>query len=206
MNSKKFYFVMLGLVGLLCAVIVVSAIFGSQLLEKKSEDLVALKLESAVIDAQGTSLVRAKEDIAKYSELNQEARVIVPQDKDQAQAVREIVKIASDSGIKLSSIDFPTSSLGSTSKKSSSSSSSSNSSKLTQVTPVPGITGLYAMKITVQQQVATNAVSYNSFINFLSKLEKNRRTAQVTGVTIQPSDTNPDLLTFSLELNVYIKP
>jgi len=49
-------------------------------------------------------------------------------------------------------------------------------------------------------------VQYASFINFLSALEHNRRTAQISAITLQPSTNNPNLLAFTLTLNEYIKP
>src|SRR3989344_2351984 len=117
MNSKRFYFFMAGVASLLVASVIVSAVIGNNLLQKKSEELVSLKLDSKVLDEQRLSLAQAKQDIEKYSDLEDEAKAIVPQDKDQAEAVREIVKIASDSGVDLSAITFSASTLG-TSKSS----------------------------------------------------------------------------------------
>jgi hypothetical protein len=40
----------------------------------------------------------------------------------------------------------------------------------------------------------------------LQKLEQNRRTAHVTNLSIQPSEDDRNLVTFSVTLNIYIKP
>lgn len=214
MNTKRFYFLMMATVAILGVGILASAYFGNKLLATQSKKLVSLKLDSHVADAQQSALTQAKKDIQKYADLEQEAKVIVPEDKDQAQAVREIVNIASSSGIKLGSISFPTSNLGSVPAATTTTAGSApnttgaanrNIAPVTQVQAVNGIPGVYVMEITIGSDVGSK-VSYPSLIKFLSKLEQNRRTAQVSGVTIQPDKDNPSALTFSLVVNVYIKP
>lgn len=212
MNSKRFFYLMNGLVILLGITIITATVVGNNLLQKQAQKLTALKLDNRVLDEQQTSLTQAKKDVEKYAELEKEAKAIVPQDKDQAEAVREIVKIANDTGVKLSTISFPASTLGSTAPAPSSTSGTSGATStaikappVTQVKPAEGIPGLYVMEITLQQD-ASHPISYSGLINFLDKLEQNRRTAQVTSVTIQPTAQNPDKLTFNLLLNVYIKP
>lgn len=213
MGSKRVYIGMIILVSLLGGGIIAVAILGDGILQKQSKKLVSLKLDNEVLNEQQTSLTQAKKDVEKYSELNKEAKAIVPQDKDQAAAVREITKIASESGIKLSSISFPASSLGqkaatpnSTDKTEGSDSAKKETAPpVTQVKPVEGIKGVYSMEITILQD-SNNPVSYNGLINFLDKLEQNRRTAQVTSVTIQPIAKSPDKLAFTLVLSTYIKP
>ncbi|MCW1908827.1 MAG: hypothetical protein KIH63_005830 [Candidatus Saccharibacteria bacterium] len=213
MNNKRMYFVMIGIVVIL-AVLNFGAVFGaSQMLASKSGKLSDLKLESAVLDEQQASLSRSKRDVENYSELEKIANTVVPKDKDQAAAVREIVKIAEQHGIKFASISFPASTLGQTQAPAATSSGSEGSSTtpstpktpVTQVQPVEGITGVYSLLITVQQDT-TSPTSYDNFIGFLHDLEQNRRTAQVSTVTVQPNPGDRDLLTFNLTLNAYIKP
>ncbi len=196
---------MLATAGALSLAIVASALLGNQLLQTKSEKLVSLKLDNKILDEQRILLARAKQDVEKYSSLEQEAKAIVPQEKDQAATVREIVKIASRSGVNLSAIAFPASTLGSTSG-SKPASGSTTKGKLTQVTPVKDIPGVYVMEINVQQQNTEAPTTYSNFINFLARLEKNRRTAQVTGISIEPVEDDPGKLNFSLVVNVYLKP
>jgi len=179
--------------------IIVAFISSFGILKKSSDELVAVKLENRVLDEQQSFLVKAKKDIETYKELNGIAQSVVPHDKDQARTVRDITSIASSLGIKLSSVSFPASTLGQSSKI------SGAKTAVTQVTPVTGIPKLYEMQITVQQDTGA-PISYEKFLDFLSKLEKNRRTAQVTSVTIQPSTSNRNNLTFNLVLSTYIKP
>lgn len=206
MSAKRLFMVLIGVICLLGGGIIGSAILGNNLLEKKAAIIVSLKTDNQVLNAEELSLNQAKKDIQKYSELEKQARAIVPADKNQAAAVREIVRIAESNGIKLSSISFPASALGGAAAVGSADAPKpATSSALTQVKPVKGISGVYSMPITIQND-AKSPVSYNAFINFLSQLEQNRRTAQVASVTLQPGAQNPSQLTFNLILDVYLKP
>ncbi len=198
MNSRKLYFVLIGLlvllgVGLLEAMHLTSGMFAA-----KSKQLVDLKAQQQAATESQTLLARDKRDIAAYADLNGIARTVVPQDKNQAAAVQEIVNLANQSGIsQLSSISFPPSTLGGAHAKA--------GGGLTQVTPVTGISGVYQLQITISQSSAT-PVTYSSFASFLAKLEQNRRTAQVTSITIQPDPKNASQVAFTLVVNEFIKP
>ena len=213
MSSKKFNLIMIGLTVLL-GVAIIAALFGANaLLKQQSKKLYDLKKQSLILNQQQLNLVQAKKDITKYSELEREAKLIVPQDKDQAEAVREIVNIAKASNVSISSIIFPTSTLGTGPASSSTTgtppaattqSSTSTKSPVTQTQQVTGLKGVYVMPITVQS--TNNPVPYSNFVNFLSKLEQNRRTSQVSTISIQPLGTDPSQVNFTLIINAYIKP
>lgn len=196
MTSKRLYYILIVFLLILGGLTVASVYFGNQLLQKKTDELTELKVESLAIEEQQRSLVQAKKDIQTYSELESIAKTIVPQEKDQARTVREIVNLAALSGIGISSISFPSSDLGDEASKTPGN---------TQVEPVTGINGLYQMDISVQSDT-NNPVSYQNFLDFLGKLEQNRRTAQVTSLNVQPTTENRNMVTFNLILRVYIKP
>lgn len=201
MNSKRMYFVMLGLIVVLLAGLVGGAYGVNTLLASKSQSLLKLKTQSQVLANEQTSLVTAKKEVQKYSSLEEIAQSVVPQDKDQAQAVLEISNLAAQSGIsQLSSITFPASTLGGIPG-----STIKTNNGLTQLTPVKGIPGVYELQITIAQ-TSDNPVPYTQFTTFLSKLEQNRRTAQVSSITLEPSPTNAQLVAFNLIVNVFIKP
>lgn len=200
MKSKQLFFVLIACVVLLGAGFIAVAYYSNSLLSKQAVALSKYKADSNVNDQLQATLTKNKADIAKYSQLNQIAETIVPQDKDQAEAVREIVNLAAESGIgKLSSITFPASSLGSTVP------GAKTNSSLTQLTPVSGIAGVYNLQITVTQSSA-DEVPYSAFTTFLAKLEQNRRTAQVSSITIQPDSKAPGQVSFTLVINEFVKP
>jgi hypothetical protein len=186
------------------------------MLTNGSQKLVAQKAKSQALAQEQLGLAAAKKSIAKYAELETISHAVVPEDKNQAEAVREIVNIAAANGIKLSTINFPASSLGNTASgtpigasnapaATPSPSSTVPTKSLSQLIPVKNIPGVYQLTISVTNDSA-QTVRYDKFINFLSDLEHNRRTAQVNNITIQPDINDRTYLTFTLGLNEYIKP
>lgn len=201
MKAKQLYYVLIaGFVVLVLAFVGV-AYGANKLLASKADTLSKLRADSQALDETQTSLAKNKQDIKKYTGLNAIAETIVPQDKDQAEAVREIVNIAQQSGIpKLSSISFPASGLGGGVNG-----RTIGDPSLTQLTPVVGMKGLYELQITITQG-SDSLVSYDQFITFLQKLEQNRRTAQVSSITVQPDTKSSNRVAFTLGIIEYIKP
>lgn len=197
MNSKRLYFAMLGMIAVLVTGLVAGAFAVNNLLQQESAKLVKNRLQVAVLDEQQRQLIQAKQDVKKYQDLSVIAKSVVPQDKDQAQTLQQIVDIAASNGISLSAITFPASTLGNT--------GSASKTQLSQLVPVKGISGVYDLQLTVQSNVA-NPVPYSRFISFLSDLEHNRRTALINSVTIQPNAKDRSTLSFTLGLDEYIKP
>ncbi len=202
MTSKKTFYILLATTIVLILVLFGSAYGANVILTSKANELSKFKAQNQVLDELQVSLIRNKSDIKRYSELNEIAKAIVPQDKDQTQTVREIVKIARESGIpRLTSVTFPTSTLGAVGV----SGAKAATGGITQVTPIKDMAGVYILPITVTNS-QNDLVTYSQFIDFLAGLESNRRTAQVTSVTITPDATNPNRIAFALIVNEYIKP
>ncbi len=220
MSSKRVHLIMVIIIGLLIVGLVAGAYGANGLLTKQATNLTALKAKNSALDKEQTSLVLAKRQIQKYADLNKIVMSIVPQDKDQAVAVREIVTIADKNGIKLGSVTFPASSLGvgataaptaagaasaASSKPFTTPGSTSKNNGLSQLQVVKNIPGVYDLQITVQGD-PNSSVPYTQFIGFLSDLEHNRRTAQVSTIALQPDTKNSKNVTFSLTLDEYLKP
>ncbi|HJQ09366.1 MAG TPA: hypothetical protein VJ836_07870 [Candidatus Saccharimonadales bacterium] len=200
MEARRLYFV---LTGVLCASLIVflGAVYGANvLLQGQAKRLNDAKLQSLVLDEKQDRLTKARADVEKYKSLAAIAKHIVPQDKDQAQTVREIVSLANANGIKLGAITFPSSTLGGTGTA-----ASKSKEALSQLKPVKNISGVYSLEITVQSDT-TSPASYDRFISFLDALEHNRRTALVSSISLQPDANNASNLTFTLNLSEYIKP
>lgn len=210
-SSKKMFFVMIGVLSLMAILLVAGVILGDLFLQKQAAKLTSLKLDDQVIEAQQTALVQAKKDLQTYSELESIANQVVPQDKDQAKAVREIVSLANQSGISIGSISFPASTLGQAAPKAATPTDGSTPApavttpSVTQVKPVDGIKNLFQLDITIVSDT-TKPVTYAKLIDFLSRLEQNRRTSQVSQISIQPDSQNRAGLNFTLTITVYIKP
>lgn len=210
MNSKKLNFVFIGVLVLLFILLIVGTSAATSLLESKANELTDLKAQDMALEEQKIALAKAKKDIEVYSDLEKITRAIVPEDKSQAEAVREIVKIAGQNNISLASITFPSSTLGGTVGGKSSTAKpapapKANAKSLSQLEAVPNIPGVYKLTISVNTD-PSKPVPYNRIISFLKDLENNRRTAQVSTISLQPDVKNPGNLTLNLTLNGYIKP
>ncbi|MDQ3065494.1 MAG: hypothetical protein M3Q36_04475 [bacterium] len=203
MTPKRLYYVMLGAIALLIILSAAGTYLANKSLKAEGDKLLELKMEQAVLDKQSAALAQAKKDITEYEDLEVIAKSIVPQEKDQARTVLEIIKLAREAGISISSIDFPDSLLGEAAAKGKTSKSIDNNT--TQLTPLDKPKGLFVMEISVTSD-ADQPVTYAKMLNFLRKLESNRRTAQLVDLSIQPSETNRNLVTFSLVINSYVRP
>lgn len=199
LTSKRFYY---GMVAVLCLMVVgfIGGAYGvSSFLQQQSSSVVQARSLSASLEQQQTQLNKAKASITKYKEVGQIAKSIVPQDKDQAQAVREIVNIAAANSINLGSITFPSSTLGAVGAP------AAGTGGLSQLKTAPGISGVYTLQLTVQSDPGKQA-TYDQFIKFLAAIEGNRRTALVSGLILQPDSKDPSKVTFTLTIDEYIKP
>jgi hypothetical protein len=207
MNSKRLNWLLMGIVALLILGLLGGAYGVNSLLVKHANSLTSLKAKNQALEQEKLALAKAKQDIKKYSELEKITKTVVPEDKSQAEAVREIVNIASDNSIVLGSITFPASTLGTGvgGKATTPAPVNSKTAGLSQLTPVKNIPGVYQLQIVVNSD-PDHPVPYNRFIAFLDDLEHNRRTAQVSSITLQPDPNNRTNLSFNLTLNEYIKP
>ena len=221
MNAKRAYFLMCGLVVLFLVALVGGAYEINGLLGQKSQKLVNTKAKLESLNQQEISLTKSKKDIVTYSDLYKISRTIVPENKNQAEAVRQIINLASASGVSIQSVTFPPSTLGggaaAASRTGSTSSSATTASpsaaggagaSLSQLTKVPNIPGVYMLPLTVSGGNAT----YQQLISFLSELEQNRLTALVSQISIAPAkdastgSATSGRFTFQLDLDIYIKP
>jgi Ca2+-binding EF-hand superfamily protein len=196
-KAKETYLILLALFLIILATFVMLAYGANKILAGQAQKLSTQRAVSEALGNQQTALTKNKQDLIKYKDLNDIAKTVVPQDKDQAEAVREIVNIASQSGIrKLTSVTFPSSTLG-----------VAAGAKGNQLTPVKGISGVYDLQITITQTSdKDNPVTYSQFLAFLRGLEQNRRTAQVSSINVQPDTTGNDRVGFTLVIDEYIKP
>ncbi len=222
MNYKRFHYIFIGVLCISILVFAGSAYEIGILFNKKGSQLIAVKAKFNSLQSEQTSINQDKKDILKYTGLYRVAKSIVPQNKDQTQAVRQIINIANSNNISIASINFPPSSLGNNvpgavttpgaapaqaapTTSASPGATNSSSSNLSQLTAVPAIPGVYELQINIQSNPNTPC-SYNELIGFLHGLENNRLTALVNSLTITPNAANPSVLSFSMTLDVYIKP
>ncbi|MEX1995253.1 MAG: hypothetical protein WD887_00545 [Candidatus Saccharimonadales bacterium] len=172
--------------------------------------MVSLKLQNKIADGQLSNLETAKKEVQQYAYFKEVAKTVIPSEKDQAATVLEILQIASEAGISIQGITFPSSNLGGSSAGAQSdASTASPQNVISQSKAVSGIPGLYSIELTITpesgpQVPPTRQVTYPKMLRFLKGIENNRHTAQITQVNIQPL---PDEgVNFTLKVHVFIKP
>ncbi len=204
MTSKKLFYVLIAVLVLISGSGVATLVLGNKQITKQNDELSHYKVESTALEEVQRSLVTAKKDVETYKDIESIARTVVPQEKDQAKTVREIINLADESNVPIASVTFPTSSLGSKASTGAPTANQQQVGTITQTQKVTGLNNVERLQITVTSDSA-KPIPYSSFIRFLDLLEKNRRTSQVGSLNIQPDPDNRNLLTFSLIINVYIK-
>lgn len=208
-SSKTLYWILLGGLGLSIFLFFILMFEGLSLLSSKSHKLVDLRVQSQTADAQLSNLEQTKKDVEKYSYFKSVAQTVIPNDKNQAEALLELNQMAAQAGISLQNITFPTSNLGGHTTATSAAASSA-ASAISQAQPVAGVPGLYSLELTITADnsrtlPASLQVTYPKILDFLNRIENNRRTAQITQVNIQPvADSNS--LSLTLEVNIFMKP
>ena len=122
---------------------------------------------------------------------------ILPKSKDQAQAVSELYKIGDETGIKIASVQFPSSALGQ---------KNTSSGTITQSKTVDGMPGVVGVEVSIQLKPASGAsISYDNMISFLQKVELNRRSMQVKQITVYADVVNGGV-TFDMIIMMFVKP
>lgn len=203
MNSKKLFISLMASILLLVASFVAIFIQSTKFLKSEGDKLVELKLADQVLTEQQQGLMQAKRDINAYSELESITKSIIPQTKDQASTIAEISSMATQNGISLGSIEFPSSALGQVSGKGSKSKQTDNSKS--QLVELDDLKGVYVMEIKVNSR-SDGPVAYEQIIEYLKLLESSRKTAQVTNIDIQPSSKTPGRFDFKITINTYVRP
>jgi hypothetical protein len=211
MNSKRVFFIMLGGIVIIVGLCAAGIYFANKMILDEGKTLKEYKLQDSVTKNQTTILQQAIKDIKEYEELEKIAKAVVPQEKDQARTVLELVNLAQESQVSIVSVTFPESELGNINKNIKSTDNDDKAAKNTstgntsQLTPLKNLKGVYTMEIKVESDTK-QPVSFDKLISYLQKLEKNRRTAQVTSIDIIPEDNDRSLITFTLTLNSFVKP
>lgn len=214
LTPKTTRYILFGLLGLMAVVFIAASFIGLGKLSNKSQQLVDAKLKTKTLDTKLTALQAAKKQIDKYGYFNDVAKTVIPNDKDQAQAVLDLSHQADGAGIAIASITFPTSTLGGKTTSTSATGSGSVSNAISQAIPVEGISGLYSLQLTVVPLTgptvpAAKKVTYPKMLDFLQRIERDRRTAQIAQLTIQPQSDNSGPtgeINFSLTINIFIRP
>jgi hypothetical protein len=181
-------------------------------LKKSSDTLVKAKLDSRVTEEREKYYIQAKKDLDKYKDVNATLTKVLPKDKDQAKAVAEIGRIADEAGIEIKQISFPSSTLGekkaaatTTTTPAANATTAPSTPTVTQTKPVEGVSGVLGIETQIQFNSTTSKkLTYPQLLSFLEKIEKNRRTMQVSSISITPKSSNQ--IDAAISVRIFVKP
>lgn len=208
MTAKRLYFILLASMGLLVVGAGAMVYFGYNFMSKSSDSLVNAKLENIAIEEQEINYAKARKDLEKYEDLGVLLRDVLPKEKDQALAVRELYNIGDETNISVDSIQFPASSLGQkpAATAGGTTPTTTTNSTVTQAKAVEGLSGVLGIdvELTLKPKSGTS-IPYDNMIQFLQKVELNRRSMQIKKITVTPDAKNGGL-TFNITLTIFVKP
>lgn len=200
MSAKKFYYLLVVAIALCALLTLGGAYMGTTMMKKSSIKLVQTKLDNIGYDAEEQNFMQARKDLEKYRPLNDVLQKILPKQKDQALAVRELYKIADETGMVIDVIQFPPSTLGQ--KTTATKQTGTTSTGVTQAKAVDGMPGVMGIDINVTMKDPT---SYDNMIRFLQKVELNRRSMQIKSITVG-KDSKTKGVIISLTITIFVKP
>lgn len=215
MNSKRLYFVLIGVITLTVLGTSTLVFFANKFFANAS-----IKLDTARSMSQKNTMLDIKyKQISANSKYWQEpsrnlyetVKNMLPVQKDQAEAVGKIQRLVSDNsgGLKLNSITFPSSELGAkaattaaTTETANASPTPATTSKITQSKALKDMPGILAIetKISLKPPTGAASIDYVSFLKFLDGLTNNTGLVQVTELSVSPDLKGADII-----VNILIK-
>lgn len=218
-SAKRFCYVLSGLLILQIVGAVALTVFSNSWLTAKSESLVALKLDTALLEEKQRVNLAAAKDLKEYEATRLLLEKIVPKSKDQAKTIGELQTIAAEIGVTINTMTFPASGLGNdpaTGKVAGTTpaAAAANTSVVSQAKPVINIPGLLGIEVSLSQidrkgGNSGDGMTYKQLLGFLEAIEKNRRTMQIKTLQVLPiKSVTGGISGYSLTLtmNVFVKP
>lgn len=200
---------MIGLIVVTIFTIMGVVYFSRTMLANSQTKLVNAKLENYTFEKteeiyrKNQKLLNENKDIANI------ISNIVPAEKDQAKAVRELNAIAENNNLVVSSITFPRSDLLNKAKTTTTATTSQQSDQkeepqkaISQAKPIKGLKGVYSIELSAEISSANNdRIPTDKLLSFLENIENNRRNMRITSINISSSGDN-----INLKLLIFIKP
>ena len=197
MTAKKVHRILLVVLMLTIAGVIGALVVSNNFMAKNGQALIEAKLDNIEFDNAEQNYLQSEKYLEEYSDLNELMQKILPKSKDQAQAVSELYKIGDETGIKIASVQFPSSALGQ---------KNTSSGTITQSKTVDGMPGVVGVEVSIQLKPASGAsISYDNMISFLQKVELNRRSMQVKQITVNADVVNGGV-TFDMIIMMFVKP
>lgn len=208
-TPKKIYYLMISLIFITILLIFSSIYLGRQLLLKSQSSLVEAKLYNYTQEKTEEIFRKNQKLLNENADIAQILSNIVPSEKDQARAVRELNAIAEANNLNVVSVSFPRSDLLTPAKTTETKTDQSSNDKaldqsksISQAKPIKGMNGVYSIELTTEisskdgQRIPTDQI-----LSLLQNIENNRRNMRIGSINISSNGE-----TINLKLMIFIKP
>lgn len=190
MNPKNLFFTLLGGLALTVVGIFAGFYYANNLLSEKSDVIANLKAEDEILAQKLYSAEITKNNLNKLGFVQDLAKEVLPDAKNQSEVILLISKIADETGIKTGSFSFA--------------STEGEPGDTSQTTPLEGTVGVLVLPINT-----SFSATYNQLISFLEKTEQNQRKMQISNIAITPQTLQPgqtkQILDVQITINAYVK-
>ena len=160
---------MLAVLGITIAAGIASFVFIDSTLSQRASLIQDLAADSEILDAKIMAAREAEQNIAENRDVATIIDKVLPPQKIQSNIVGELLKIASNNGINLNNIGFP------------SSDPTAADFNITQTTPLEGIAGVRFIQADIDY-----IGSFDDTLNLLVDMSENRRKMQVSSISLIP--------------------
>ncbi len=226
MSPKRLYFILIGLLVVITVGSFALTWEASKWLATRSQSTVELKLDILKLQQQQKIGLKAASELETYKQDVKYIAEVLPKRKDQVDALSQLTKIADENNITFGSISFPSSELGNavakvaapvvdesakTTTASPTTPAPAPKPTATQTKPVDGLPGVSSIQISlgeIAQKSSNKSLTYDQLLSVLRSIEQNRRTMQMTNISITPKKSTTDnsvLYQLTINLNIYIK-
>ncbi len=225
MNAKRLHFILITLVASALLGSALTVWYASDWLAERSEDLVAAKLEGITLEEEQLRSFEAQNTLNEYSDLREIVKQVAPNEKEQEKIIAELYKIAAESNVTIQTLSFPSSDLGeqkaapaapATTQEGAGAAAapagSTPSNDITQTEKIKGLSGVVGLRIQpgdiseinpTTGAIREDGLSYDTILNFLEALERNRRQMTIDQISIVPIlDNTSNVLGYTLTLSL----
>lgn len=188
-RAKKTFYILLAVNVLFLLGIAGVYVFASKFAKQKSTSIALAKADVETNDQLITSFKELERSLQKSAELEAIAKEVLPQDKNQSLALNEIQQFGQEVGITIKQVTF-----------NAPAGAKNTGPTLTSPTSLKGVS---VLSVTVR----CDKMEYEKLLEFLQKIEGNRRRMQVTSISLAPSSSTLGLLErVDLTMDIYLKP
>lgn len=188
MTPKKMNKLLIGLISLSIALIAVGLYFANTKLTATAETTAKNKAELEITNAQISSYKITQSKVSSLSYVEELADTVLPAAKDESAIVAELSQFALRSRLSVAEISFA---------------EPATTTKADPKAKSAAPKGVNVVPISVKLKAGAQ---YNNLLEFLKLVENNRRTMQVTNISITPDEENRAVLSdISIAINLYTR-